>query len=57
MRGDEKQRKKISCITVMVSKTYNFTGVLVNNYLANKLSCPRGFILQKKKKCDFLMPF
>ena len=57
MKGDEKQRKKINFIKVMTPITYNLTGLLVNDYSANKSSCPRDFIFQKRKKCDFLIPF
>jgi len=47
MKGDKKQRKKINFIMVMISKIYNFTGLLVNNYLANKSPCPWDFIFQE----------
>ena len=49
MKGDEKQRKRINFIKVMIPKTYNLTKLLVNDYSANKSSCPRDFIFQEIK--------
>jgi len=57
MKGDEKQRKKIKCKMVMISKIYNSRELVVNDYLANQLACPRDFIFQKREKRDFLIPF
>ena len=57
MKGDEKQRKKIKCKMVMISKIYNSRELVVNDYLANQLACPRDFIIQKRKKRVFLIPF
>ena len=49
MKGDEKQRKKINFIKVMIPKTCNLTGLLVDDYSANKSSCPWDFIFQEIK--------
>ena len=49
MKGDEKQRKKINFIKVMIPKTYNSRDLVINDYLANKSSCPWEFIFQEIK--------
>ena len=53
MKGDEKQRKKIKFIKVMIPKTYNLTGLLVTDYSANKSSCPWDFMSQENKNLIF----
>ena len=37
----------------MVSKIYNLKGLLANDYLANRLTCPRDFISQENKNLIF----